>query len=309
MAREPFNRIWTETPTVDDFGEPTNTMWDAGWRGGAAEDPPEAYAQNWWQNRADFALQQIERFGVMDYHAEVPYGIGGQARGSDGRFYVSVTTPNTGNDPVTDGGANWIVDSGPGDNVVTFTSPGTTSWTVPPELSSGLRLAHVTVVGGGAAGVRVSGDAGGGGGGGGSSIALVDLSGESSISVTVGEGGAPGASGADGTNGGDSSFNGSIVGAGGSGGSANSRGGGNGGSGSGGDINIRGGGGGSGKPGIGSRFVGGFGGSSSIQPSSPESSQSVATNGASGLRGSGGSGGILNGNGGAGGDGIVIIRW
>lgn len=107
MAREPFNRIWTETPTVDDFDEPTNTMWDAGWRGGAAEDPPEAYAQNWWQNRADFALRQLERNGAMDWHSLAIYGIGGLAIGSDGNRYASITNGNQGNDPVTDGGVNW----------------------------------------------------------------------------------------------------------------------------------------------------------------------------------------------------------
>lgn len=110
MAREPFNRIWTETPTVDDFDEPTNTMWEEGWRGGADQDPPEAFAQNWWQNRADFALQQIERQGYMDYEPDAIYQRGGRARGSDGEFYISIAGPNTGNDPVTDGGINWIAD-------------------------------------------------------------------------------------------------------------------------------------------------------------------------------------------------------
>lgn len=110
MAREPFNRIWTETPTVDDFDEPTNTMWDEGWRGGADQDPPEAYAQNWWQNRADFALQDIERFGAMSYEATAEYEIGGRAIGSDGKRYRSIASGNVGNDPVTDGGINWVED-------------------------------------------------------------------------------------------------------------------------------------------------------------------------------------------------------
>lgn len=107
MAREPFNRIWTETPTVDDFGEPTNVMWDQGWRGGPDQDPPEAYAQNWWQNRVDVALRQLERDGAMEWLDSVTYKMWAFARGSDGVVYLAIQE-NSGEDPVSDGGANWL---------------------------------------------------------------------------------------------------------------------------------------------------------------------------------------------------------
>lgn len=108
MAREPFNRTWAEEPEVDQFGEPTDAMWRLGWEGGADKDPPEAYAQNYWQNRVDFALQQIERQGAMDWHAEAIYSENGLAVTATGDIYASQTSDNTGNDPATDGGVNWF---------------------------------------------------------------------------------------------------------------------------------------------------------------------------------------------------------
>lgn len=106
MAREPFNRIWTETPTVDDFDEPTEAMWDEGWRGGADQDPPEAFAQNWWQNRVDFALRDIERKGAMLWLPNVPYAEKAIALGVDGDIYRA-RADNTGVDPTSDDGTTW----------------------------------------------------------------------------------------------------------------------------------------------------------------------------------------------------------
>ncbi|STC91376.1 Uncharacterised protein [Edwardsiella hoshinae] len=91
-------------------------------------------------------------------------------------------------------------------NVAVFTKPGVTTWTVPDELKNG-RKAKVTVIGGGASGGR--GPAGGGGGGGGLATKVVDLSGVSSVRITVGVGGEAIPSGdtaTNGKNGGTSSF-------------------------------------------------------------------------------------------------------
>lgn len=96
-------------------------------------------------------------------------------------------------------------------NLVTFTTAGVTSWTVPEELRKG-RKCYVKVIGGGASGGIGSTTAsavtcGGGGGGGGVAEGLVDLTGINSVSITVGAGGAP-VSGisVNGKNGGSSSF-------------------------------------------------------------------------------------------------------
>ncbi|HDD9473543.1 TPA: hypothetical protein PBQ51_001071 [Escherichia coli] len=96
-------------------------------------------------------------------------------------------------------------------NLVTFTTAGVTSWTVPEELRNG-RKCYVKVIGGGASGgigsTTTSGiTCGGGGGGGGVAEGLVDLTGINSVSITVGAGGAPVYVGsANGKNGGSSSF-------------------------------------------------------------------------------------------------------
>ena len=96
-------------------------------------------------------------------------------------------------------------------NLVTFTTAGVTSWTVPEELRNG-RKCYVKVIGGGASGgvgsTTTSGiTCGGGGGGGGVAEGLVDLTGINSVSITVGAGGAHvSVSSANGKNGGSSSF-------------------------------------------------------------------------------------------------------
>lgn len=120
--------------------------------------------------------------------------------------------------------------------LVVFSAAGVTSWTVP----EGVKRVKVTVIGGGGGGAKnAAASAGpGGGGGGGIAIKMVSLIGTSSVSVTVGAGGA-GATidGNDGVAGGASSFGAFCSATGGSGGLAAS-GGGAGGVGSSGDINA-----------------------------------------------------------------------
>lgn len=106
MAREPFNEVWAETPTQ--FEEPPTARFDEGWVGGAAEDPPEAKWQNWWQNRVDSGLQQIERDAAMEWLSSIPYNENGIAISPLGDMYSSVVDSNAGNDPDTDDGSNWL---------------------------------------------------------------------------------------------------------------------------------------------------------------------------------------------------------
>lgn len=114
MPRNPFNDTWCNDPAGSDeftFQEPSAIQFAQGWIGG--RDLPEAGSENWWHNRADVALQEIERYGCMTWHAESEYRIGALALGSNGTKYIAITgtdaNPNVGNNPISDGGTNWRV--------------------------------------------------------------------------------------------------------------------------------------------------------------------------------------------------------
>lgn len=108
MSREAFNRLWATTPSTPgndaSFKEPRSVVWGTGWEGGADKDAPKAGEQNWWQNRADFALQDLERYGVMSWNASAVYAAGAPTRAGDGNYYESLNNSNTGNDPAATSG-------------------------------------------------------------------------------------------------------------------------------------------------------------------------------------------------------------
>ncbi|MCE6966515.1 hypothetical protein K6W81_21970 [Enterobacter sp. MW07] len=193
-------------------------------------------------------------------------------------------------------------------NMVVFTTPGVTNWTVPNELKNG-RKAKVTIIGSGGSGGRSS--AGGGGGAGGMAVKLVDLTGINSVAITVGAGGprpARNSTVIDGNSGNSSSFGTFFSATGGySGGSAS---GGRAGVGVGGDVNSSLG---PGSPGAsnGSSYVGGTGGgpggAGALSTTTPEGSDALGPGG-------GGSGAAYGATAqfcspGAGKDGIVIVEW
>lgn len=108
MARESFNRTWNEEPDApDQYREPDNTVWQDGWRGGAIEDPPKAWYQNWWQRRLDVNFQQIERNGALEWLDDVPYQSNAITT-AQGDMYASQSNDNTNNNPVNDTGENWL---------------------------------------------------------------------------------------------------------------------------------------------------------------------------------------------------------
>lgn len=197
-----------------------------------------------------------------------------------------------------------------GKNVSVITTTGTSTFSIP----SGITKLDVTATGAGGGGGGCSSaqvDAGGGGGAGGTSQEMVDVSGTSTVQVFVGSGGAAEAAGTwstFGTNGSFLSATGGSAGAAGSAGGA----GGAGGVGSGGDINMQGQGGGAGQKSA-AEVTGtsGAGGTSRFGGGAPgvvDDSNGVA----SGNYGGGGSGAACTNNtqsGGAGAQGIVIIRW
>lgn len=190
---------------------------------------------------------------------------------------------------VTPGGAGGFV------SVQYFTTPGAITWTRP----AGIKKIYVYVIGGGGGGQQSGTSALCGGGGGGCAIKLIDVTSISSISGTVGAGGAVNAAGS------SSIFNSTIIGAGGGVGS-NGGGypiGGVGGAASGGDLNIPGEtasanstSGNSGTPGGKPAFFGQAG---------PGGGYSGSVG--NGLYGGGGGGNGYSNSAGAGGDGIIVV--
>ncbi|MEC6743280.1 phage tail protein [Pseudomonas qingdaonensis] len=125
--------------------------------------------------------------------------------------------------------------------LVSYAAPGVYAFAVPPVLRAGRRIPSVTLTGGGGSGARSSTASGAGGSAGGTAIKRVSLTGLSSVTLTIAEGGlSRSTSNGSGYDGGTTSF-GDIFSATGGGGGLSNGVGGPPGSGVGGDINIDGG--------------------------------------------------------------------
>lgn len=106
MAREPFNTRWAQGVETQDndntFKTPDAARQNTGWEGGQDKDAPRAGQENWWHNRVDSALQDLERKGVMQYHPQAIYSVGAPCyTPEDGLFYESVANNNAGNPPAS----------------------------------------------------------------------------------------------------------------------------------------------------------------------------------------------------------------
>lgn len=296
-----INKIWS---AAGDNITPSDSKINGGW---LTEIPPRQWF-NWWQNKVDQSIAHINQHGVSVWDSVTEYQAGtSYTQGSNGKIYVAIQT-HTNQNPVTDvSEVYWADVTKPGH--AAFGAAGVTVWTVPTILKLGLKRAKVTVIGGGGGGGS-NANAGGGGGAGGVAIELVDLTGVTSVSITVGAAGA-GATAGGGTPaqaGGSSSFGAYCSATGGNGATGNSgQDYGSGGIGVGGTINDT----------LGSGFQrhqsvvvgekisghgGGPGGGGSIE------SGTVTGIAATGF-GCGGGGGTGGAAGGAGKQGLVVIEW
>ncbi|HHH2003214.1 TPA: hypothetical protein ACPZF7_000890 [Yersinia enterocolitica] len=96
MARnDSFNQPWASVPAQ--FERPGDALIARGWAGGASEDPPEAKWENWWHNRVDLALQELQNLGQLIWFTDAPYQAG--ARVNHGGNSFIALSENTGVEP------------------------------------------------------------------------------------------------------------------------------------------------------------------------------------------------------------------
>ena len=298
-----LNKIWSVNGVNT---APTDVKINNGF---VVEIPPYQWF-NYIENKQDQAIAHINQMGIPVWDAATEYQAGkSQVQGSDGKIYRAfLTTTNV--NPVGDSTGSWF---DPNENgMVVISTTGSSTWTVPPILRSGFKKAKVTATGGGASGGSGSGtNRGAGGGAGGTAVSNIDLSGITSVAVTVGVGGPRRTSGStNGTDGGQTVFGSYLTANGGQAGvryavgSANN--GGFGGNATGGQLNLKGGDGSDGPNNSQDTFNGGSGdGGASYWGGGVRSSASTITT--AGAYGSGGGGGISGSSPGA--SGVIVIEW
>lgn len=257
---------------------------------------------------------------------------------------ASLRTPTGEDETTVDGDILCVVNSEPGvweiaswpslvnvlfpfRGVQVYSTAGSHTWDVPEQCKKALAI----VVGGGGGGGGInsaansSGGGAGGGGGGGGAVKLVDLTGETSVSITVGDGGAGGqlSNGWNGLAGATSSFGSFCSATGGNGGGGNGTvpassevySGAQGGEGVGGDLNAYGSPGHDGtliRPVSGTSCNGGNGGAAALLGGGADAGAGTSAGQPGRGPGSGGSGGAATNaavSGGKGAPGIVVIIW
>lgn len=104
-----LNRIWAGGAPANNVIDPDTTTpgkFDSGW---LAEVPPFEHF-NFLQKLFTEALAHNNEEGINLWDTNTTYSTSALAKGSDGNIYKSVSE-QSGNDPVSDGGANWVAQS------------------------------------------------------------------------------------------------------------------------------------------------------------------------------------------------------
>lgn len=206
ISKPDLTRIWAETANPADVVDPDVAdpgKFTAGW---TAEVPPYEYF-NFLQKLFSEGLAYINEQGIMEWDTDTTYPIGAIAKGSDDVLYRAIVEQN-GNDPVSDGGTNWVQFAGGEPMKTTYLTSSDATWSPSPGVKKIKFI--VTGAGGGGGGVDGSGGAGYRGasvaGAAGATAIRETTTIDSTYNITVGAGGTGGASGDNaGSGGGDSS--------------------------------------------------------------------------------------------------------
>lgn len=111
MARNDSFRVrWASNPAQ--FERPQTSLIERGWAGGANEDPPEAKWENWWHNRVDEALAELEAYGALRWFADVPYEAGALVRHGGVTWRAVVSSEGVEPGGVLDDG-HWVPNTPP----------------------------------------------------------------------------------------------------------------------------------------------------------------------------------------------------
>lgn len=92
-----MQKRWASEPVQ--IETPPDARLLAGWIGGAQGELPEAKWENWWHNRVDEALHEVEATGAPKWFADVPYQPLALARSSGKTWICRIA--NTGIDPAS----------------------------------------------------------------------------------------------------------------------------------------------------------------------------------------------------------------
>lgn len=102
-SKPDIQQLWAETGNTTPPSIPQQSI---GW---STSTPPNSYFFNYLQQLVEQYLLHINQQGICVWDNATDYPVSALSKGSDGYIYQGLTTPNVGNDPVTDGGTNWRV--------------------------------------------------------------------------------------------------------------------------------------------------------------------------------------------------------
>lgn len=283
--------IFGEVTQADDITSQFTADFLRGWGIVGPSDQPTLQDFNAVSYTHGQILAYLHQMGVAEYNAAQEYHLGSFAT-VGGVLYASLANNNTGNTPASSP-TQWGSISQRG--LVSFSTPGSGSWPVPLIMQLGIIKPRVTVTGAGGSGglTTVVPQRGAGGGGGGTAIKLLDLTGVTSVSYTVGAGATP-------ATGGSSTFGAFCSATGGTTG-LDAGAGGTGGVGLGGDINL------SGGQGTDSGVGGAGGGGTSYWGGSVRGGDGIGVTGPATAYGAGAGGSVTVRAAGIGG--IIVLEW